>query len=408
MRAIATWPTEPMTPTRRLALCAVLAVAAVFDARFFLGVLGETATVDGWFPGIFVDFKNTWFAARLWWEGDLAPLFDIERYNAARSAFFPEDLVHVWSYPLHFLLVAIPFGLVSFPVAGMAWTALNLGAFLVFARRVLGFDRAGLLLVAASSGFLSTVFFGQVTFLASILLIGGLRALPRRPVLAGLCFGLLTIKPHLGLLLPVLLVAERRWTAIAAACATAMAMIAVSVAVLGVEPWRLALTEGLANQGAAMLDRSFLWSWEPSWYAGLRQAGVGLGAAMAAQAAALAASVGVLLALQARGVEEEKRHALVPLLTLFALPYVLPSDMLLAAPLLTAALRDPRTPPLPFLLLAGAQYGAAFCFFPSRVLSLPLYPLLLTGAVVWLAWSALGGRSATGRHGRNFAMSPGH
>jgi hypothetical protein len=381
-----------MDRSRIVALAAILAVAAAFDARFFLGVLGETAWVDGWFPGVFVDFKNTWFAARLWLDGDLTPLFDIARYNAARAAYFPEDLVHVWSYPLHFLLIAIPFGLVSFPVAGLAWTGLNAAAFVAFVRRTLRLDWQALALVLLSSGFLSTVFFGQVTGFAAILLLGGLRLLPRRPAIAGICFGILTIKPHLGLLLPLVLVMERRWTAIASAVITTAVLVAVSLVVIGVEPWRLALTAGLGNQGAAMLERSFLWSWEPSWYAGLRQAGLAFGPAMLAQGVAALAACGLLVLMHLRGVPEERQHELVPLLTLFALPYVLPSDMVLAAPIVALALCDPRTPALPWMGLAMLQFWAALCFFPSRSFGVPVYPMLLTAAVAWFAWDSLARR----------------
>ena len=43
---------------------------------------------------------------------------------------------------------------------------------------------------------------GQTGLLAAALLGGGLLALRPRPVLAGVLFGLLTVKPQLGLLLP--------------------------------------------------------------------------------------------------------------------------------------------------------------------------------------------------------------
>ena len=64
---------------------------------------------------------------------------------------------------------------------------------------------SGLLFLAVAPGVAVCVFFGQNGFYTAALLIGGLMCLDRRPVLAGVLFGILTIKPQLGLLLPVIL-----------------------------------------------------------------------------------------------------------------------------------------------------------------------------------------------------------
>jgi alpha-1,2-mannosyltransferase len=69
-------------------------------------------------------------------------------------------------------------------------------------------------------------------------LLGGVLALDRRPILAGVLFGLLTFKPHLGLVLPFALLAVGAWRIIASATLTALVLVAVSVVVFGLEPWR--------------------------------------------------------------------------------------------------------------------------------------------------------------------------
>jgi alpha-1,2-mannosyltransferase len=78
-----------------------------------------------------------------------------------------------------------------------------------------------------------TVTHGQTSFLTTGLFCWGLLQLPRRPVLAGILFGALTFKPHLGLLLPVALVAGRHWRAVVAAALTALLSAAVSVFLFG-------------------------------------------------------------------------------------------------------------------------------------------------------------------------------
>ena len=90
--------------------------------------------------------------------------------------------------------------------------------------------------------------FGQMGLLLAVLFAGALRALPTRPVLAGVLIGVLTIKPQLGILLALFLLATGSWRAMLVAAATALALIGLSVVAFGVEPWRAYLTETLPFQ----------------------------------------------------------------------------------------------------------------------------------------------------------------
>jgi hypothetical protein len=82
------------------------------------------------------------------------------------------------------------------------------------------------------------MFCGQVTLLIGGLVVGGLVLLPRRPVLAGVLFGVAAaVKPQLLVLVPIALLAEGRWRTLAAAGATGAALVAASVMAWGVEPW---------------------------------------------------------------------------------------------------------------------------------------------------------------------------
>jgi hypothetical protein len=61
--------------------------------------------------------------------------------------------------------------------------------------------------------------------------------LERRPVTAGICFGCLAYKPHLGLLLPTALAAGGYWRTFAAAAATVVVLVLASFALFGTETW---------------------------------------------------------------------------------------------------------------------------------------------------------------------------
>jgi hypothetical protein len=67
------------------------------------------------------------------------------------------------------------------------------------------------------------------------MLIGIFAFLDRRPLLAGLLVGLLTIKPQLGVLIPVLLIASGRWRVFTVATVTALALAAAAVMLFGMQ-----------------------------------------------------------------------------------------------------------------------------------------------------------------------------
>ena len=92
-----------------------------------------------------------------------------------------------------------------------------------------------LLLLSPAAGV--TVVAGQNAFLTAALVLGGLRLLPNAPVLAGILFGLLTVKPQFGLLIAVALCAGRYWRAMFAATATAGLLALASLAVFGWQAW---------------------------------------------------------------------------------------------------------------------------------------------------------------------------
>src|SRR5437667_206944 len=60
-----------------------------------------------------------------------------------------------------------------------------------------------LVLLVVSPATALNIWHGQNGFFTAAILIGGLTMLDRRPILAGVLFGTLSIKPQLGVLLPL-------------------------------------------------------------------------------------------------------------------------------------------------------------------------------------------------------------
>jgi alpha-1,2-mannosyltransferase len=187
------------------------------------------------------DFIGVWAGPQLAFGGKLAVLFDLEAYPEAISALFGQPLpFHNWGYPLFTLLTFWPLAQLPYFVALAVWT---FGLFALFAavtlREVAPEQRGmALLALACAPACLINAIGGQNGFLSGALLIGGVLVLDRRPLVGGVLFGLLTFKPHLGVVLAFALIALGAWRAIASAVVTAVVLVAVSVAAFGIEPWR--------------------------------------------------------------------------------------------------------------------------------------------------------------------------
>src|SRR5258705_8818012 len=62
--------------------------------------------------------------------------------------------------------------------------------------------------------------------------------MPMRPVLSGICLGLLSYKPQYGLLFPLVLIAASQWTVFFTAGVVAVAMAFASWLAFGTERWQ--------------------------------------------------------------------------------------------------------------------------------------------------------------------------
>src|SRR5271155_2432699 len=114
--------------------------------------------------------------------------------------------------------------------------AVTLPAYVAAVRAIVG-ERIGIVLALGFPGVLWNISVGQNGFLTAALIGGSLVFLERRPLLAGICLGLLTYKPQFGLLFPVILIADRRWLTIAVAALVAIALAALSWLAFGSASW---------------------------------------------------------------------------------------------------------------------------------------------------------------------------
>jgi len=78
---------------------------------------------------------------------------------------------------------------------------------------------------------------GQTSFLVAALLALGAWLVPERPSLAGMLFGLATIKPQFGVLVPFVLLFTHQWRAMAAAAGSALVLVVLATVMVGPHVW---------------------------------------------------------------------------------------------------------------------------------------------------------------------------
>jgi len=240
------------------------------------------------------DFVAAWAGAKAALTGDPGQYFEVEAYNALLRRLFGEDYPpHIWSYPPHLLLFTWPLAFLPYMAAYALYCGLGLILYLgVVADGERRRDHIALLALAPAVTL--NIWTGQNGFLTAALLIGGLIQLDRRPVLAGVLFGLLSIKPQLGFLLPVMLVLTGRWRVIAAAMATIVILAAATSLAFGTKVWADYLHLAMPTQSRAITEGSgFFITNMPTAFMNMRLIGLPASLTYAVQAAISVATLAV-------------------------------------------------------------------------------------------------------------------
>jgi arabinofuranan 3-O-arabinosyltransferase len=223
-------------PAWLVKVCLVLAVANV--------TLCLSAYFSHWWVydadglGIPTDFINVWAAGRLVLNGLPAQAYDWDIQKQVEVAKLGQDFVgyFAWHYPPPFLFVASVLAQLPYQVAFIGWVVVSFLPFLVAMRAIVGRNFGYLLAFAVPMAFINALV-GQNGFLTAALIGGTLYLIPIRPVLAGICLGLLTYKPQYGLLFPIVLIAAGHWRVFISAAVTAVVLAVASWLAFGIESW---------------------------------------------------------------------------------------------------------------------------------------------------------------------------
>jgi alpha-1,2-mannosyltransferase len=332
------------------------------------------------------DFLNTWMGGRSMFSGGPAAWFDFETYNAALRKMLGTThyLEHFWSYPPHVMLFIWPFGLMPYLPAYIAWCAVGIALYLLACSSAI--PRQRMLFLAVAPGIAVCIFFGQNGFYTAALLIGGLLNLDRRPVLAGVLFGILTVKPQLGLLLPVILLLDRRWLTIASTVVTTAVLVALTSMLFGWQVW-IEFYQKVVPQQQWLTTHAgdLLFAMVSSVFFGARLVHLPPSIAWALQGIVAALAVAALVWTYWRRRDPALSLAFLVTATFLVTPYILNYDMVVFG-FVVALLRDraDNTMADHWLLLAVWTLPVAMMF--GAVVWIPLAPIVLIVFAARLVW----------------------
>jgi arabinofuranan 3-O-arabinosyltransferase len=192
---------------------------------------------DGRF--IHTDFLNVWAAGKLALDGHPALAWDWDVHKQVQVAMLGQSYLgdYAWHYPPPFLFVAMFLAHFSYATGLVGWAAASFVPYMAMMRAVVG-QRFGLMAGAAFPVVLANTMAGQNGFLTAALLGGTLVLMPTRPILSGICLGLLSYKPQYGVLFPLVLIAASQWTVFFAAVVTTAALALMSWIAFGTDSWQ--------------------------------------------------------------------------------------------------------------------------------------------------------------------------
>lgn len=293
------------------------------------------------------DFLNVYAAGKFALEGAPVSAYDWPTHKQMEIAVLGYDFngYYGWHYPPYYLFVAAALATLPYAVAHAGWSAISFLPFVAAVRGVSG-QNTGYLLALSAPALVANVVIGQNGFLTAALIGLTLVFLEKRPVLAGICLGLLTYKPHFGILFPVALIAAGYWRAFIAAGVTTVVLALASILAYGIEPW-LAFVNWLPvtsqtflSDGRAQIEKM------QSVFALLRTLGAAEWVAWSAQIALSAAiAIGVWIVWRSREHVYALKAAALGVAVLLATPYIYLYDMVTI------------TIPMAFLLLLGMSRG---------------------------------------------------
>ncbi|MEH6951323.1 glycosyltransferase family 87 protein [Nitrobacter sp. NHB1] len=286
------------------------------------------------------DFASFYAAGSLVLDGRAASVYDMAAHYAREQLFFGAHTpYYAWFYPPFFLLIAAPLAAFPYLPALAIWQFVTFAGYFAVMRAILltapltrNQTVLGLLATAAFPAVFINLGHGQNGFLTAALLGGALIALPRRPILAGVLFGLLAYKPQFGLVIPVALLAAGQWRSIGAAAMTVAALALGTAALFGLDIWTAFAASTELSRKMLLQDGDVGFEKLQSVFAAVRMWGGSVSFAYAMQGLVSAVVVGSVAWVWRRSRDDCAKAATLSAATALASPHILDYDLMILGP----------------------------------------------------------------------------
>jgi hypothetical protein len=221
---------------RRVVIFCVLGIA--FHALVFGPSLKMTAAGNN-------DFMSVYSGTRLAFTGGMYDLG--ENLRVQRDSAGWENVNHLFMRPPFVALVLWPLGLLPYVTASHAWGILTVGMVAMFCWLWPGDRKMAALACCWSLPLFHVLANGQDVAILLVVIALAMREVRRgRETVAGLIFSLCAIKFHLFLLLPVLIIGQKRWRFLGGLASGGTALFLLSFAAGG-RHWLTKYAAFLAN-----------------------------------------------------------------------------------------------------------------------------------------------------------------
>ncbi len=338
----------------RVRLWALAVLVASVAGVVFLGITSNGLD-DFQGKPLGTDFSDIYAGGTYALEGKAELAFDpLLQHAREKEIFGAHTPFYGWCYPPFLLFVAAALALMPYLPALFVWQATTFPLYLLAIWTILTsllpkqpgggsnsnlFDelvrsRIWLLLAVSFPAVFVNLGHGHNGFLTAALMGFALVLLDRRPVVAGILFGLLAYKPQFGLLIPLVLIATDRWKTFAAAAATVGVLALAATLAFGPQVWPAFFASTAFTREAVLEAGGTGWHKIQTVFSWVRMWGGPIPLAYTVQIlVTLALSIGVVW-LWRSGTSMAVKAAGLIIASLLATPYSLDYDLMALAPAL--------------------------------------------------------------------------
>jgi hypothetical protein len=198
-----------------------------FSGRGFLDAFGNPLGSD---------FLLSWSISKMVLTDDAKEVYNQEKIFEIQKKITGVYHRYPAYYPPSSLIFMAPLALLPYIPSFILWMGMTLLFYFLILYRIAP-NPATIWLALAFPGAYINFSFGQNAFLVGALIGGGLLLMDRAPLAAGFLLGLSIYKPHIAILIPFVLLTQKKWKVFASMLLTIASLILISLIAFGIEAW---------------------------------------------------------------------------------------------------------------------------------------------------------------------------